>query len=205
MRYLYFYLLLILSLLSCQSEQKSKNNKLKNNKQKEVTFKISEPLVLSKEATTLVSNWKEYQNFKNLFSQYKNTTPSEAFSNAKELNTLAEQLKDSIRNKSLKTIPFNARLDVLQNETLRLKDMIDIPNLKNADIKEQIIKILGAYDATIAKLNNLAVQTKIEKELDKMIKDNNKDSSKIYNCIFYRCYAISLHQYIKKRINQCWY
>jgi len=181
MRYLYFYLLLILSLLSCQSEQKSKNNKLKNNKQKEVTFKISEPLVLSKEATTLVSNWKEYQNFKNLFSQYKNTTPSEAFSNAKELNTLAEQLKDSIRNKSLKTIPFNARLDVLQNETLRLKDMIDIPNLKNADIKEQIIKILGAYDATIAKLNNLAVQTKIEKELDKMIKDNNKDSSKINN------------------------
>ncbi len=181
MRTKYLFLLLMIGLLSCNSEKKSDKNQLKKAKKQEINLKISKPLKLSKDAFISIENWKEYKNFKTLFNQFENTTPGEALSNAKELNTLAQQLKDSIRNKMLNTIPFKARLDVLHNETLRLQDMVNIPNLKAPDIKAQVVKILAAYNATIAKLNNLAVQKQIEKELDNMVKDNVKDSTEVNN------------------------
>jgi len=177
----YLFLLLMIGLLSCNSEKKSDENQFKKIKKQAINLKINNPLKLSKEASVLIGDWKEYQNFKTLFSQYKTPTPSEALSNAKQLNTLAQQLKDSIRNKTLNTIPFKARLDVLHNETLRLQDMVNIPNLKVPDIKTQINNILAAYNATIAKLNNMAVQKQIEKELDNMVKDSVKDSIKVNN------------------------
>jgi len=176
MRTKFLYLLFMISLLSCHSNQKYRSDKASKLKKHEIILKINNPIKLSYKAAKLIGNWKEYNNFKNLFAQYQATTPSEALSNADELNTLATQLKDSIRNKSLKTIPFKARLDVLQNETMRLKDMVAIPNLTTSDIKAQIDKILAAYNATIAKLNNLAVQMQIETELDNMAKDTIKDS-----------------------------
>ncbi len=177
----YLFLLLMVGLLSCNSEKKSDKTQLKKSKKQEINLKINKPLKLSKDAFTLIGNWKEYKNFKTFFNQFKSPTPSEALSNANALNTLAQQLKDSIRNKTLNTIPFKARLDVLHNETLRLQDMVDIPNLKTNDIKTQVNNILAAYNATIAKLNNLAVQKQIEKELDNMVKDSVKDSIKVNN------------------------
>jgi len=175
----FLYLFLMIILLSCNSEKKSERKQLKKSLKQEVILKINNPLKLSKEAKSLIKGWNEFKNFKILFNQYKTPTPSEVLSNAKELNTLAQQLKDSIRNKLLNTVPFKARLDVLHNETLRLQDMANIPNLKNKEIKAQVIKILAAYNATIAKLNNLAVQKQIETELDNMVKDTIKDSIEV--------------------------
>ncbi|PIV16901.1 MAG: hypothetical protein COS42_07430, partial [Flavobacteriales bacterium CG03_land_8_20_14_0_80_35_15] len=60
---------------------------------------------------------------------------------------------------------FQARLNVLQNETMRLLDMASISNLKNDDIKNQIIKILDAFNATNAKLNNLVSLQALETDL----------------------------------------
>jgi len=165
--------------LSCNPAEKSKRKQLKKFGKQETIITIGSPLKLSRDAAAIIGNWKEYKNFKKMFNQYQTTTPSEALSNAEELNALALQLKDSIKNKTLKTIPFKARLDVLQNETMRLQDMVSISNLKPSDIKEQVNKVLAAYNATIAKLNNIAVQKQIEKELDNMVKDSVTDSIKV--------------------------
>jgi len=174
MRAKYFFLFLMVALLGCHSEQKLKNNQSIKLKQQEINLKINQPLKLTPEASTLIKNWKEYQNFKTFFNQFRMPTPSEALNNAKELNTLAQQLKDSIRNKLLDNVPFKARLDVLQNETMRLQDMVNIPNLKAPDIKAQINKILAAFNATNAKLNNLVVQKQIESDLDDLKLDSTK-------------------------------
>lgn len=152
----YFLLLIILmSLIACKDSNKNVENLGLPKSQKGNIIQLEEPVKLNSEAATLVETWKEYRNFNELFNQYKSTTPSVALSNAKELNTLAVQLKDSIRILPLNIPAFQARLDVLQNETLRLLDMTSISNLKTDDIKNQIIKILEAYNATNAKLNNI--------------------------------------------------
>jgi len=51
---------------------------------------------------------------------------------------------------------------------LRLEDMMTIPNLKSEDVKNKMVKILNAFNALNAKLNNLVVQKQLEKELNKL-------------------------------------
>jgi len=162
----YFLILFILiSLIACKDTSKNSKDLGPALTKSDVRFKFDEPLKLNLNASVLVEPWKEYRNFIELFNRYKSTTPSIALSNAKELNTLAVQLKDSIKISTLKIPAFQARLNVLQNETMRLLDMASISNLKNDDIKNQIIKILDAFNATNAKLNNLVSLQALETDL----------------------------------------
>lgn len=149
---------------SCSTTTKKSDEK-KDKIVQEPLITLKEPLKLNKEASKNYTKWQDYQNFKEQFNQFINTTPSEAFSNAKELNSLALQLKDSLKIASLKTPAFKARLNVLQSETMRLEDMMTISNLKTEDIKAQLIKILNAFNATNAKLNNLVLQKQVEKDI----------------------------------------
>lgn len=162
----YFLIFFILiSLIACKDASKNSKDLGQALTKNDVQFKFDEPLKLNLEASVLVEPWKEYRNFIELFNRYKSTTPSIALSNAKELNTLAVQLKDSIRISTLKIPAFQARLNVLQNETMRLLDMASISNLKNDDINNQILKILDALNATNAKLNNLVSLQALESDL----------------------------------------
>ncbi len=163
----YFLLLFILMILSaCKDSKKNVENLELPKSQKENLIQLEEFVKLNSEALTLVETWKEYRNFIDLFNQYRSTSPSVALSNAKELNTLALQLKDSIRITALNIPAFQARLDVLHNETMRLLDMTSISNLKTIDIKNQIIKILEALNATNAKLNNIVSLQALEVGLE---------------------------------------
>jgi len=152
---------------SCSTPTKKSDTK-KTKIVQEPTITLKAPLKLNNKAAKNYAKWQDYQNFKKHFSQFISTTPSEAFSNAKELNTLALYLKDSLKIASLKTPAIKARLDVLQNETMRLEDMMTISNLKTEDIKSQLIKILNAFNATNAKLNNLVIQKQIEKDIQNL-------------------------------------
>lgn len=149
---------------SCSTTTKKSDEK-KDKIVQEPVITLKEPLKLNKEAAKNYTKWKDYQNFKEQFNLFLKTTQSEAFSNAKELNTLALYLKDSLKIESLKIPAFQARLNVLQSETMRLEDMMTINNLKSEDIKAQLIKILNAYNATNAKLNNLVLQRQVEKDI----------------------------------------
>ena len=168
-KYILFTFLFI-GLLACNNTNRSKTSK-KTFTDNEPTITLQKLLPLTTQASKSFSEWKEYQNFKQFFNQYLKTTPSEALSNAKELNTLAEQLKDSIRINTLKIKAFKARLNVLQNETMRLQDMVTISNLKSDDVKNQLIKIMAAFNATNAKLNNIILQLQVEEDI-KIILDS---------------------------------
>jgi len=154
-------------LLACNSSKKEEGAQ-QSTQIKEPKLILDKPLELNAKVLKNYKNWHDYQDFNKLFKRFLNTTQSEALSNAKELNTLALQLRDSLKINSLKTPAFNARLNVLQNETLRLEDMMTIPNLKSEDVKKQMVKILNAFNALNAKLNNLVVQKQLEKELNKL-------------------------------------
>jgi hypothetical protein len=159
-----FLTLLFFSLLACNNVAKTTGKKQPKPVQEPV-ISLQKPIKLNTAAAKKYAHWKDYQNFKEHFDRFLKTTPSEAFSNAKELNTLALRLKDSLRIKSLKVPAFMARLDVLQSETMRLQDMMTIPNIKSKAVKEQLVKILNVFNATNAKLNNLVMQRQLEKDI----------------------------------------
>ncbi len=161
-----FLTLLFFSFLACNNAETRGDKKPKT--VQEPVISLQKPLKLNTAAAKKYARWKDYQNFKEHFNRFLKTTPGEAFSNAEELNTLALRLKDSLKIKSLKKPAFMARLDVLQSETMRLQDMMTIPNLKPKAVKEQLQKILYAFSATNAKLNNLVVQRQLEKDLQQL-------------------------------------
>jgi len=159
--------LLFFSLLACNDTAKTSINKKPKTVQEPV-ISLQKPLKLNAATSKKYARWKDYRNFEEHFKRFLKTTPSEAFSNAEELNTLALRLKDSLKIKSLKSPAFMARLDVLQSETMRLQDMMTIPNIKPKAVKEQLVKILNAFNATNAKLNNLVIQRQLEKDIQQL-------------------------------------
>jgi hypothetical protein len=165
-RQFFIFFLISFGLLSCKHNPKAKNENAQKSKQKDIAIKLADYIKLNPEAAKEVKNWKDYQDFVSLFDNYKNITPSAALSNAKELNTMAAQLKDSLKMANLKVVPFRARLNVLHNETLRLQDMADIPNLPDEVVKQQLEQILEAFNATNAKLNNMMNLKALEQKLD---------------------------------------
>ena len=54
---------------------------------------------------------------------------------------------------------------------MRLQDMVTISNLKSDDVKNQLIKIMAAFNATNAKLNNIILQLQVEEDI-KIILDS---------------------------------
>lgn len=156
----------VLALISCNTHKK---NDLETNKSsQEPIIYLQEPIKLNKEAQNYFKEWKDYSDFNEFFNQFIKTTQSDALNNAKELNTLATRLRDSLNIKVLNIPAFKARLNVLQNETMRLEDMTTINNLKTKAIEAQLNKILNAFNATNAKLNNLILQKQVEKDLSQL-------------------------------------
>jgi tellurite resistance protein len=121
---------------------------------------------LKPNAKKAVKNWEEYQLIDAILVQYYAISNAEALSNAKELSTLSKHLKDSIRDKNLKTPSVKARLNIFHNECMRLEDMIDIPAIKQEEVTFEIKKIIEAFSGINAKLNSIYSVGELEKELE---------------------------------------
>jgi hypothetical protein len=163
-------LLLIMQLFSCQREGKQA---LDNEKDKDtINIETADKFIsnigetLQPGAKRAVASWGEYQLIDELLTRYYAISPSEALSNADELNTLSRELKDSIRIKSLEIPEMKARLNVLNSECLRLKDMSEIPAIKQEEVAEKVKDILGAFSAVNAKINSVYAVNTLEKQLD---------------------------------------
>lgn len=113
-----------------------------------------------------LQDWEEYQLVDALISQFYIISNSEALSNAEELSNLVTHLKDSIRDDRLKTPPVIARINVLNNECLRLKDMAGIHAITDEEVSLEIKNILDAYAAFNAKLNSMFLVKDIEEEFE---------------------------------------
>lgn len=113
-----------------------------------------------------MDTWKEYQDVDVLISRYYSTSIMEALTNAEELAELTVFLKDSIRVEKIEKENVIARLNVLNNEAMRLADMANIPSITDDEVKEEVAKILELYSAVNAKINTIykseALQDRLE-------------------------------------------
>ncbi|PQJ21555.1 hypothetical protein [Tenacibaculum sp. SG-28] len=100
-----------------------------------------------------IEAWEEYFTLKDFLDQWKESTPKEALDNALELKSLTKNAKDSIPEGPLKTPAFRARINVFQNEVLKLVDLTDL-NAKSAyTTKQQMTTIFKTFSNVNLKIN----------------------------------------------------
>ena len=164
------FLIIIISLLSCNKSISKKNREIVRDSLISNTSKLNHPIVkLSNKAKILVTTWDEYQNMDELIKQYQNISASLALLNAKELSVLARQLKDSIHIEKLNIPSVKIRLHVLHNETLRLADMETIPSITESEVSEENENILNAYSALNLKINNIVSQENLNEQVSSFV------------------------------------
>lgn len=123
-------------------------------------------LGLEKTSKIKIENWKEYHSVTNSLSQFSSISPNEALNNAIKLSETIQFLKDSIRPKELINLSFKTRVNVLENEALRLKDMTHISAITAKEVNTQVDKILAAFSATNSKINTIYSQIEVEQEIE---------------------------------------
>ncbi|WKD85688.1 hypothetical protein KCTC32516_01033 [Polaribacter huanghezhanensis] len=160
-----FYLVFLLILCSCKNRTAVQESKIQKSEMN-IVQKHSSVLELEKNSKEKVADWKEYQSVANNLKQFSSISASEALNNALKLAEVVKFLKDSIRPKELLNLPFRTRVNVLENETLRLKDMTFIPAITAKEVHVEVNKIIAAFSATNSKINTIYSQLKVEQDID---------------------------------------
>jgi len=166
-----FLILFIILFSSCKDVaengvQKSKNpeiNAIKNHAIRTGIEKVGKDTILA---------WKEYVSVADDLQKFIAISANEALNNALQLAELVKQMKDSIRPLELINPSFRTRVNVLENETLRLKDMTFISSITSKEVHLQVDKILEAFSATNSKINVVYSQLEVEKEINNNIPTN---------------------------------
>ena len=168
-----------LMFLSCKKEQKkgvvidSKTTELSVAKKYDPIEKIKPNF------TKETENWEELNALQVFLERFKNTTPNEVLSNALELKELVQNLKDSIKPSLFNSPSFNSRVNILNNEVLRLADMTFIPAIKADEVSIQTDKTLKAFSAINAKINAILSKKRFEEAIDIDINYIGLDTTKI--------------------------
>ncbi len=175
----------IVFFVACKNTNSSKNNEVTKDSLKVVGKKIvhgtSKSLIPS--AKKEIANWAEFNDVAKFIGQFYNTNQVEALNNAKELSDLVKLMKDSIRIDKLKEVSVKARLNVLENETLRLMDMAEIPSISEREVAEEVTSILELYDALISKINTIykveALQHALEVDTETPVEIEKEEKNKL--------------------------
>ena len=159
--------------------------KLENSKLKK---RLDNPSFDAKEQQNTINRLKEDLDYKDkvidqliqkveeFLETNQKTNAEETLFNAEELARLTQELKDSIRIETFQTPDYKIRLNVINNEALRLKDMSSIPNLSANEVLNEYQKVFEAFNALNSKLNNNVSKEKINKELKDFIDEIATDS-----------------------------
>jgi len=126
-----------------------------------------------------VENWKELKAVNTFLGKFQNVSPNEALSNALELRDLVKQLKDSIKPKIFENPSFDARINVLLNETLRLSDLTFIPAITSKDVNLQINRTIEAFSALNSKINTILSKKYFEDNIDVKVDFIGIDATKM--------------------------
>lgn len=113
-----------------------------------------------------VSDWEYYTALREFLKKFKKITPNEALGNALELTSLVKALKDSTKPEILNTLSLKARINLLENESLRLSDMTKISVIKAEEVNTQVTKIFEAFSALNSKINTVFLQQNLSKDMD---------------------------------------
>ena len=111
---------------------------------------------------TEIEEWQEYENLSFFLNLFASISPNDALNNSRELNDLAKNLVDSLKPVIFETPAFNARVNLLYNQTLRLFDMSSIPAIKANEVNNHIDKVLNAFSSINSKINTTLKQRELE-------------------------------------------
>ena len=123
--------------------------------------------------------WEELNAVNDFLARFKKASSKEVLSNALELKGLVQSLKDSIKPTLFNVASLDTRINIFNNETLRLADMTTIPAIKASEVTMQTEKILDAFSAINAKINTLLSKKRFEDEIDIDVKFIGLDSTKM--------------------------
>ena len=137
----YFTQILALIIIIACNNTTSKKEEFAQTTELNIVKNHQKILQLDNVSLLKVKAWKEYQLVNDQLKKYKSISANEALNNAIELAKSIKQLKDSIRPKELINNSFRTRVNVLENEALRLKDMTLIKNaISSKEINKQVEK-----------------------------------------------------------------
>jgi hypothetical protein len=179
LKYLFIFLTLVL-LFSCDKRQE--NTKQEQDDSKPLLSVVKRHAAIKKIDTAFnkeVIEWEEVQTVNNFLARFKKVSPNEILSNALELNDLVKSLIDSVKPQPFNTDSFNARLNILYTETLRLADMNSISAIKADEVNLQIEKIIDAFSAVNSKINSVLAKRRFEDAIEVDVSFIGLDSTKI--------------------------
>lgn len=160
-------LFFLICFVSCLPSKKDKddntveeNISLKNVAQQNPKFEVIKPSF-----TKEIENWAAYRNVNLFIEKFQNISPNEALNNALELQELTQALKENVELEILNIPSFQARLNVLHNEVLRLSDMTYISAIKADEVNLQVEKMLTIYSSINSKINTVFTLKKFESEI----------------------------------------
>lgn len=149
---------------SCKSKQKQQETAVKKPEMNTVInhkpYKKLNPYA-EKELT----DWKSFKDLSDYLNRFEKTSPSNALNNANELKNLVTDVKKNMVD-DLKTPAFNARINVLENEVLRLVDMSLIPAITPNEVNSQVDKIFLIFSNVNAKINTVYEQKKLNNDIN---------------------------------------
>ncbi|MBA6157188.1 hypothetical protein H3Z83_11755 [Tenacibaculum sp. S7007] len=165
MRYtLAFLVSFLLIITSCKKNKEQKNTPVQKTGMNAVANHT--PFAKIDEASIKeIKDWKEYFIVEEFMEQFEKTSATEALNNAIELKTLTKQLKDSLNIETLKTSAFKARINVFQNEVLRLTDMTFIPSITSQQVNSQVEKTLALFGSMNDKINTVYAKKRFDKAI----------------------------------------
>ncbi len=167
MKYYFGILLLVIVCVSCghKMEQKEITTVNVDSIGLKVGIVNSVGVLLSEDARTALKTWGEYQKVDILIGELFNTSKSDVLENAGYFSDNIQLLRDSIRIEELDNPKIISRLNILLNESLRLKDMTDIPAISDAEVTDEVRNVLRAFSSLNIKINTHYKTKKIEKVL----------------------------------------
>ncbi len=175
----FIYFLFCVCFISCGNHKEKKSENIQEVSKLSIvkthpSFEAVKP-IFEKE----VENWQELKAVNSFLKKFEKVSPNEALTNALELRDLVKNLKDSVKPKIFDIPSFNARVNVLHNETLRLADLTLIFAITPEEINLQIGKILSAFSSINSKINTILSKKRFEDAIDIKLEYIGIDSTKI--------------------------
>lgn len=169
-RFYTLFLFCTLIFSSCESKQENSREAVVEEDTVQYIFQEQKTYVFAEELTDFskvaTKDWTGYVKLTHFLKEhYLLTSPQTALEMSEDLYAIVAKIRDSFSVKELKTQGFDARLNVLNSEVLRLTDMSEITVIKAEEVVEQTEKIVAVYNAINAKINSIYARKLLDEEV----------------------------------------
>lgn len=171
MKYFLYILFCVFFVVGCKKETAKTTEEKPIKPEMSIVVNHKKPKDLEPEPKEKLKEWKEYNEFIIFLKRFENISPNEALSNATELKTLIQELKNNLAKRkeiileNFDSDAFKARIDVLENEILRLYDMSLIPSITAKEVNLTVDKIYLIFGSLNAKINIMFKQKHYEENM----------------------------------------